>query len=167
MYTISTRFGPASLTARPRSAGGAVPAFFFRPFVFAVSVVPFTRISHVGGNSIGACSAVARYVLGVWYVDDVQYSRSWYFGLPARREYSECSGCGAEAGHLGHLSFACWSSVSEKVRIACRRSLLLFDSGERQPSARVCGARRSAGEPYPGLRRRGTPSDRPAERATA
>jgi hypothetical protein len=89
MYTISTRFGPASLTARPRSAGGAVPAFFFRPFVFAVSVVPFTRISHVGGNSIGACSAVARYVLGVWYVDDVQYSRSWYFGLPARREHSE------------------------------------------------------------------------------
>ncbi len=40
-------------TTFAKSGGGAVPGFFFRPLRFALSCVPLTRTSQVGGNSIG------------------------------------------------------------------------------------------------------------------
>ncbi len=51
--------------ALPRSTGGAVPACFFIPFVFALTATLLILISHTPGKSIGAaaCEADGRFGL--------------------------------------------------------------------------------------------------------
>jgi hypothetical protein len=38
--------------------GGAVPGFFFKPLTLALMFLLLTRISHVGGNSMGTGALV-------------------------------------------------------------------------------------------------------------
>lgn len=51
--------------ALPKSTGGAVPACFFIPFVFAVTAALLILISHTAGKSIGASACAADGRLGL------------------------------------------------------------------------------------------------------
>jgi hypothetical protein len=44
-----------------RFGGGAVPGFFFKPRTLALIFLLLTRISHVGGNSIGTGALVNEF----------------------------------------------------------------------------------------------------------